>query len=573
MRVSNCMLHDAKSCCILYAARSCRVRFPLYSSEVGEIKEGFHEQTEFEFCTLDFEEQLADFADLFGVHPGVLTHSPTTQDGGNLGKRSIKPIARVMFEPTDTYGNLKFAANPIGSVPYIRIASPCGDLPVREVDTIEMDPCSGLPYCDIHNASVEWRARFEGKTNPAEYPKLEKLKWRTSSEELLRWEEDDHEAMDADSNPIVIPRNLKQCKRMVQQLSVFMVKHWQLPEPRFLLDVVGGSGNFKLPARIEEAVQEGIYETALETKAWVLTSALDTGAGKLIADGMHQYDTYHDVPTIGIATWGTVTSRHLLVRRSETGKNYLYLRNTDRPVELEQLPEVKYRAEEENSETSVELNPFITHLILVDDGSEGQFGREAGLRSMLPQTIRGPSSIPGGYGAPCVCVVIQGEARVLSVILRHLENSTPCVIVKGSGGVADLLLEAWELRWNLETEFITSAFKHFRNAAVEDFESLMPKYIEWRAGFHRHKDITRLINESPQPSQRSQRSKADPSLDPNDGDDAADSPDKAETIIDAITSRLSGVVSLVRIWKSMARDQHQIKAVLGKVHLAQCKRV
>ena len=63
------------------------------------------------------------------------------------------------------------------------------------------------------------------------------------------------------------------------------------------------------------------------------------------------------------------------------------------------------------------LAAFITHLILVDDGSEGEksFGREAGLRSMLPQIIRCPSSIPGGYGAPCVCVLIQGDAQVRSL--------------------------------------------------------------------------------------------------------------------------------------------------------------
>jgi hypothetical protein len=33
-----------------------------------------------------------------------------------------------------------------------------------------------------------------------------------------------------------------------------------------------------------------------------------SGVGKLIADGMYQYDLYHEVPTIGIAAWGSVRS-------------------------------------------------------------------------------------------------------------------------------------------------------------------------------------------------------------------------------------------------------------------------
>ena len=43
--------------------------------------------------------------------------------------------------------------------------------------------------------------------------------------------------------------------------------------------------------------------------AWYMRSfaSRTSGVGKLIADGMYQYDIYHEVPTIGIAAWGSVS--------------------------------------------------------------------------------------------------------------------------------------------------------------------------------------------------------------------------------------------------------------------------
>ena len=38
-----------------------------------------------------------------------------------------------------------------------------------------------------------------------------------------------------------------------------------------------------------------------------ILSRIRSGVGKLIADGMYQYDIYHEVPTIGIAAWGSVS--------------------------------------------------------------------------------------------------------------------------------------------------------------------------------------------------------------------------------------------------------------------------
>ncbi|XP_053561671.1 transient receptor potential cation channel subfamily M member 2 [Bombina bombina] len=84
-----------------------------------------------------------------------------------------------------------------------------------------------------------------------------------------------------------------------------------------------------------------------------------------------------------------------------------------------------------------------THFILVDDGTHGKYGVEIPLRTKLEKFISEQTMVRGGSAIkiPIVCVVLEGGPGTLDTIYNSMCNNTPCVIVEGSGRVADIIAQ------------------------------------------------------------------------------------------------------------------------------------
>eukprot|EP00292_Cryptomonas_paramecium_P011106 CAMPEP_0113701736 /NCGR_PEP_ID=MMETSP0038_2-20120614/24757_1 /TAXON_ID=2898 /ORGANISM="Cryptomonas paramecium" /LENGTH=324 /DNA_ID=CAMNT_0000625695 /DNA_START=331 /DNA_END=1302 /DNA_ORIENTATION=- /assembly_acc=CAM_ASM_000170 len=219
----------------------------------------------------------------------------------------------------------------------------------------------------------------------------------------------------------------------------------------------------------EEVLQQ-LMETARRTNAWLVTGGSRAGIMKYVGEARCRFGG--NIPLIGIATWGT-TQQNELLGVDENAVNYGYL--TRRPVNYKPA---KYG--KQSARPALDNNH--SHFILVDDGSEGQFGREIDLRAQFEACACSPRGNPeeraiadvlrrkgigwegsqdGWIGAYqdfqgdnaaqdadkqkamslAVCLCMEGGPGTLATVAAATRNGTPVILMKGSGRAADLIAD------------------------------------------------------------------------------------------------------------------------------------
>ncbi|XP_012926821.1 transient receptor potential cation channel subfamily M member 2 isoform X4 [Heterocephalus glaber] len=208
-----------------------------------------------------------------------------------------------------------------------------------------------------------------------------------------------------------------------------MTQHWGLDVPNLLISVTGGAKNFNMKLRLKSIFRRGLVKVAQTTGAWVITGGSHAGVMKQVGEAVRDFSLssgYKDgeVITIGVATWGSIHNREGLVH--PTGSF---------PAE--------YVPDEEGQGNLTCLDCNHSHFILVDDGTHGQYGVEIPLRTQLEKFISEQTKERGGVAIkiPIVCVVLEGGPGTLHTIYNAITNGTPCVIVEGSGRVADVIAQ------------------------------------------------------------------------------------------------------------------------------------
>ncbi|XP_053420329.1 transient receptor potential cation channel subfamily M member 2 isoform X2 [Nycticebus coucang] len=212
-----------------------------------------------------------------------------------------------------------------------------------------------------------------------------------------------------------------------------MTQHWGLDIPNLLISVTGGAKNFNMKPRLKSIFRRGLVKVAQTTGAWIITGGSHTGVMKQVGEAVRDFSlssSYKEgeVITIGVATWGTIHRREGLIH--PTGGF---------PAE--------YILDEEGQGSLTCLDSNHSHFILVDDGTHGQYGVEIPLRTKLEKFISEQTKERGGVAIkiPIVCVVLEGGPGTLHTIYNAITNGTPCVIVEGSGRVADVIAQVASL--------------------------------------------------------------------------------------------------------------------------------
>uniref|UniRef100_A0A6I8SSM0 Transient receptor potential cation channel, subfamily M, member 2 n=1 Tax=Xenopus tropicalis TaxID=8364 RepID=A0A6I8SSM0_XENTR len=215
-------------------------------------------------------------------------------------------------------------------------------------------------------------------------------------------------------------------------LYQLMTEHWGLEVPSLLISVTGGAKNFRMQMRLKNIFRRGLVKAAQTTGAWIITGGSHAGVMKQVGEAVRDYSfgsiKDSEIVTIGIATWGIVHNRRSLI--SATGA----------------FP-ADYLLEEENQGNLSCLDNNHSHFILVDDGTNGKYGVEILLRAKLEKFISEQTTEKGGVAIkiPIVCVVLEGGPGTLDTIYNAIRNNTPCVIVEGSGRVADVIAQVAHL--------------------------------------------------------------------------------------------------------------------------------
>ncbi|XP_069589865.1 transient receptor potential cation channel subfamily M member 2 [Ranitomeya imitator] len=234
------------------------------------------------------------------------------------------------------------------------------------------------------------------------------------------------------------PRIVKQFVRVSSDtpsnvLYQLMTEKWGLEAPNLLISITGGAKNFHMKMRLRNIFRRGLVKAAQTTGAWIITGGSHAGVMKQVGEAVRDFcmgstNKSNKIVTIGIATWGIIHNRNSLI--STTGS----------------FP-AKYHIDEENQGGLSCLDNNHSHFILVDDGTNGKYGVEIVLRSKLEKFISEQTKEKGGVAIkiPIVCVVLEGGPGTLDTIYNAISNNTPCVIVEGSGRVADVIAQVAQL--------------------------------------------------------------------------------------------------------------------------------
>ncbi|KAL4833984.1 hypothetical protein H8958_014179 [Nasalis larvatus] len=245
-----------------------------------------------------------------------------------------------------------------------------------------------------------------------------------------------------------------------------MTQHWGLDVPNLLISVTGGAKNFNMKPRLKSIFRRGLVKVAQTTGAWIITGGSHAGVMKQVGEAVRDFSlssSYKEgeVITIGVATWGTVHRREGLIH--PTGSF---------PAE--------YILDEDGQGNLTCLDSNHSHFILVDDGTHGHYGVEIPLRTRLEKFISEQTKERGGVAIkiPIVCVVLEGGPGTLQTIYNATTNGTPCVVVEGSGRVADVIAQVASLPVSdITVSLIQQKLSVFFQEMFETFTE--SRIVEW----------------------------------------------------------------------------------------------
>ncbi|XP_021180116.2 transient receptor potential cation channel subfamily M member 2 isoform X1 [Fundulus heteroclitus] len=214
-----------------------------------------------------------------------------------------------------------------------------------------------------------------------------------------------------------------------ETLYQLLTEQWKLSPPNLLISVTGGAKNFDLKSHLKKVFHRGLIRVVQTTGAWIITGGTHTGVMKHVGQAVRDYGLSNSmqgkIVAIGVATWGVIHNRHDLV--NEEGH----------------FP-AHYVIDTQSQSNLACLDNNHTHFLLVDDGTNGVYGREIELRARLEKYISGKhiGNKVSGTTIPVVCVVLDGGSGTLDTIYSAMLNDTPCVILEGSGRIADIIAHA-----------------------------------------------------------------------------------------------------------------------------------
>ncbi|XP_076858615.1 transient receptor potential cation channel subfamily M member 2 isoform X2 [Brachyhypopomus gauderio] len=210
-------------------------------------------------------------------------------------------------------------------------------------------------------------------------------------------------------------------------LYQLMIEYWNLQPPNLLISVTGGAKNFNMKTHLKEKFRRGLIKVAQTTGAWILTGGTHTGVMKHVGMAVRDYTLSSrsmkaQIVAIGMATWGVIHNRQDLVHSEGC------------------FPASYFLDEPHQGRLSC-LDNNHSHFLLVDDGMHGHYGAEIELRGKLEKLISEQplGNTDSGVKIPVVCVVLDGGPGTLNTIYNSMINNTPCVVLEGSGRLADVI--------------------------------------------------------------------------------------------------------------------------------------
>ncbi|KAK3607930.1 hypothetical protein CHS0354_006523 [Potamilus streckersoni] len=198
---------------------------------------------------------------------------------------------------------------------------------------------------------------------------------------------------------------------------------WGMEQPNLLISVTGGAEDFIRNPMLQDSFQRGLMKAVHSLGAWIITGGTHTGVIKYVGEAVRSDRNLKPVIAIGIAPWGVIHNREYLECKKELFES------------------ARYHVKGKPNPNEMYLDPSHSHFFLVDDGTQHKFEIEIPFRAGLEKKISKMKTSKGDV--PVVMLVVGGGRSTLNMVKSALQRDTHTVIVKGSGGVADILADAF----------------------------------------------------------------------------------------------------------------------------------
>ncbi|XP_013913599.1 PREDICTED: transient receptor potential cation channel subfamily M member 5 isoform X1 [Thamnophis sirtalis] len=204
-----------------------------------------------------------------------------------------------------------------------------------------------------------------------------------------------------------------------------MSNKWNLPAPNLVVSFVGEEEHFQVKPWLRDKLRKGLVKAAQSTGAWIFTSGLHVGITKHIGQAVQDHMLTSSSSTVKVVAIG-ITSLEKIQHRDllENVKNDILINNkTDNNVQGHLYS----------------LDNHHSHFILVEESEPDGTTK---LQLALEKYISEQHTSYGGTGSieiPVLCLLVNGRPHILERIFKGLKNSIPCLILAGSGGIADIL--------------------------------------------------------------------------------------------------------------------------------------
>ncbi|XP_054165224.1 transient receptor potential cation channel subfamily M member 1-like [Oppia nitens] len=294
-------------------------------------------------------------------------------------------------------------------------------------------------------------------------------------------------------------------------------KEWSLRNPKIVVIVLSNCGpihNWKNKQQIR-AFQKGLMNAAENTNMWLITNGIDIGATAIIGDAVHDYTTEIKYK-MAINSEKSFAKSNFIGIVNEDNLKYLQTITTSAQPRITITSGGINRSN--NSKKKYELQPYLSHYILIKDKSEDKCGvnefinKFISFLSLNQKHLQSGGGGGGGSGQvldPDLCSIETSEVPVVSIlmnggyecarlVLNHIRQELPVVVLRGTGGLADLLAFAdIETRdrcmnvWN--TEFVETYLKPELTLRIgETFGNLRDNRVLLKTFRHRILESIRL---------------------------------------------------------------------------------
>ncbi|KAK7801016.1 hypothetical protein U0070_012073 [Myodes glareolus] len=211
-----------------------------------------------------------------------------------------------------------------------------------------------------------------------------------------------------------------------------VTRTWGFRAPNLVVSVLGGSGGPVLQTWLQDLLRHELVRAAQSTGAWIVTGGLHTGIGRHVGVAVRDHQMASTggskVVAMGVAPWGVVRNRDMLINpKGSFPARYRWRGDPEDGVEFP-------------------LDYNYSAFFLVDDGTYGRLGGENRFRLRFESYVAQQKTGVGGTGIdiPVLLLLIDGDEKMLKRIEDATQAQLPCLLVAGSGGAADCLVETLE---------------------------------------------------------------------------------------------------------------------------------